>query len=477
MWVYLPSVTSVSSVPSVLKGPVMVYRIGSGEGFYGDDVTRALPMIEGGHVDVVCFEALSELTLAILRRDQMRDPTRGYTRDVEVIAERILPAAFARGVPLITNGGGLNPPGAAEVMRRTAERQGLHGLRIAVVTGDDLLPRLPELLAAGEALANLETREPLTLDGPPIVTANAYLGAAPIAEALHAGAHVVITGRVADPCLYLAPLLAHYGWDLDDWDRLASGIICGHLLECTGQVVGGNSLASMDVLAARDLASLGYPLAEVEPDGSFTITKVPDLPGRVTQETVKEQLLYEMHDPAAYITPDVVADITSLRLEDAGSDRVRVSGVRGHPRTATLKVNIGRLEGYLRELLFTLGWPRVWEKEAQLRAMLAAAWAGLPLARVEYLHPGMDSLYGPLAPPSADPIELMARVAFTASDPETLKAAVRRAMALGLSGPAGMSVAGITVGGEPRPLLGLWPTLVSRAAVEPGVRVELIEVP
>jgi hypothetical protein len=187
-------------------------------------------------------------------------------------------------------------------------------------------------------------------------------------------------------------------------------------------------------------------------------------------------LLYELHDPAAYVTPDVVADITELRLEDNGPDRVRVSGVRGRPRTETLKVNIGRLEGYARELLFTLGWPRAWEKEAQLREMLAAAWAGLPLARVEYSHPGVDSLFGPLAPPPGDPIELMVRVAFSAHDPDTLKTAVRRAMALGLSGPAGMSVAGITVGGEPRPLLGLWPALVSRAAVEPDVRVEMVEV-
>src|SRR5690348_12150111 len=187
-------------------------RIGSAEGFYGDDVTRALPMIEGGHVDVVCFEALSELTLAILRRDQMRDPKRGYTRDIEVIAERILPLAFARKVPLITNGGGLNPTGAAEVVRKAAERHGLQGLKIAIVTGDDLLARLGDLLAAGEALANMETGAPLTLDGLPIVTANAYLGAKPVVDALAQGADIVITGRVADPCLYLAPLIQGYGW-------------------------------------------------------------------------------------------------------------------------------------------------------------------------------------------------------------------------------------------------------------------------
>jgi hypothetical protein len=453
-----------------------MFRIGSAEGFYGDDVTRALPMIEGGLVDAVCFEALSELTLAILRRDQLRDPARGYTRDIEVIAERILPLAFARHIPLITNGGGLNPAGAAAVVRASAERQGLTGLKIATVTGDDLLPRLAELIAGGAALANIETGAPLALDGSPIVAANAYLGAAPIVEALAHGADIVITGRVADPCLYLAPLIHHFGWGMEDWDRLASGIICGHLLECTGQVVGGNSLALLDEMNPADLAHPGYPIAEVADDSSFVVTKVPGTPGRVSQATVKEQLLYEMHNPGAYLTPDVVADITALRLADDGPDRVRVTGVVGHPRTETLKVNIARLEAYSRELIFTLGWPAVWRKEEQLRGMLAAAWEGLPITRIEYQHPGLDSLYGPLAPPPADPIELIVRVMCTAAAPETLKAAVRRAMALGLSGPAGMSVSGTTVGAEPRPLLGLWPALVDRALVELGVRVTVVEV-
>jgi len=451
-------------------------RIGSAEGFYGDDVTKALPMIAGGHVDVVCFEALSELTLAILRRDLMRDPARGYTRDIEVIAEKILPAAFARKIPLITNGGGLNPTGAAEVVRRAAERAGLRGLKIATITGDDLLARLGDLLAEGEALSNMETGAPLALDSPPLVTANAYLGAAPIVAALAQGADIVIAGRVADPCLYLAPLVHRFGWAWDDWDRLASGIICGHLLECTGQVVGGNSLALIHEIGPDALANLGYPIAEVEADGSFVVTKTPGAPGRVSRETVKEQLLYEMHDPRQYVTPDVVADISTLRLGDDGSDRVHVSGVSGHPRTGTLKVNLARLEGYSRELIFTLGWPETARKEEQLRGMLGAAWEGLPITRVEYTHLGQDSLFGPLAPPPADPIELVVRVMFTAADAQTLKTAVRRAMALGLSGPAGMSVSGTTVGAEPRPLLGLWPTLLARERVEPGVAVSIIEV-
>lgn len=453
-----------------------MYRIGSAEGFYGDDVTRALPMIERGLVNVICFEALSELTLAILRRDQMRDSRLGYTRDIEVIAERILPLAFARKIPLISNGGGLNPLGAAEVTRAMAERLGLRGLKIAVITGDDLLARLPDLLAAGEPFTHMETGEPLRLGEAPIVTANAYLGAQPIMRALADGADIIITGRVADPALYLAPLAQHFGWSADDWDRLASGAICGHLLECTGQITGGNSLASIDLMDPEALANPGYPIAEVEADGSFTITKVPDTHGRVSLETVKEQLLYEMHDPRAYITPDVVADITTLRLEDAGADRVRVRGVTGRQATNSLKVNIARMEGYSRELIFTLGWPHAWRKEAQLRGMVEAAWRDLPITRIECTHLGLDSLFGPLEPPPPDPIEVVTRIVFTAADAATLKTAVRRAMALGLSGPAGMSVSGGTVGAEPRPLLGLWPALIQRERVEPGVSITMLEV-
>jgi hypothetical protein len=305
------------------------------------------------------------------------------------------------------------------------------------------------------------------------VTANAYLGAFPIAEALRQGADIVITGRVADPCLYLAPLLHRFGWAADDWNRLASGIICGHLLECTGQVVGGNSLALLDEMTPTALAHPGYPIAEVEEDGGFVVTKTSGTEGRVSVATVKEQLLYEMHDPAAYITPDVVADVTTLTLSDDGADRVRVTGVSGHPRTETLKVNIARLEGYSRELVFLLGWPAVWRKAEQLHGMLAEAWQGLPLTRVEYTHPGLDSLYGPLEPPPADPLELVVRVMFTADDQQTLKTAVRRAMALGLSGPAGMAVSGTSVGADPRYLLGLWPALIRRALVEPRIKVEM----
>lgn len=445
----------------------MTYRIGSAQGFYGDDVTRALPMIEGGHVDVVCFEALSELTLAILQKDKLANPQRGYTFDIGIIARQILPKAYERKIPLITNGGGLNPQAAAEMVRENAVKMGLTGLKIAYVTGDDVLARLGELQAAGEPLAHIETGEKLAeTPNQNFVTANVYLGAAPIVEALQNGADMVITGRVADPCLYLAPLIAHYGWAWDDWDRLAAGIVCGHLLECTGQVVGGNSLAAMPTLDPRDLPHLGYPIAEVEADGSFVVTKTPNTPGCVSPETVKEQLLYEVHDPRSYVTPDVIADFTTLRLTPDGENRVRVTGVTGKPRPDKLKVNIGRLEGFMRELIFTLGYPEVWRKVDMLKAMIDESWRDLPIRRVEYSYLGMNSLFGSLVSLPEDPLEVVVRVMFTADDQDTLKAAVRRVMANGLSCPPGMSVSGTTVGAEPRVVLGLFPALVSREAVK-----------
>lgn len=447
----------------------MTYRIGSAEGFYGDDVTKALPMILGGHVDVVCFEALAELTLAILQKDRLKDPKRGFTFDINIIAGKILPEAYKRKIPLITNGGGLNPLSAAETVRETAAQLGLDGVKIAAVTGDDVLARLDALRDAGESLAHLETGETLDVHAYMPVNANVYLGAAPIVEALQNGADMVITGRVADPCLYLAPLIAHYGWDWTDWDKLAYGIVAGHLLECTGQVVGGNSLAVMDDIDAHDLPHLGYPIAHVEADGSFVLSKTPNAPGCVTIDTVKEQLLYEVHDPANYITPDVVADFTTLSLAQVGDDQVRVSGVTGKPRPDKLKLNFGRLEGYMRELIFTVAYPRAWDKVEQMKQMISATWQDLPIDRVEYHYMGLNSLFREIAPLPDDPLEVIIRVMFTAKDEKTLKTAVRKMMNNGLSGPAGMSISGTTIGANPRIILGLFPTLVSREHITPEI--------
>lgn len=453
----------------------MSYRIGSGQGYYGDDVTRALPMILGEHVDVVCFEALAELTLAILQKDKLKDSNRGYTFDIGIIASKILPEAYKRKIPLITNGGGLNPLAAAKLVHDTAQKLGLKGLKIAAVTGDDVQNRLEALIDAGEVLENMDTGEALDPTSHLLANANVYMGAKPIVDALNAGADIIITGRIADPCLYLAPLIAHYGWSWDDWDKLASGIVVGHLMECTAQVVGGNSLAVIDKINPSDLNKLGYPIAQVEEDGSFLLTNTPDLPGIINMDTVKEQLLYEIHDPSNYITPDVITNFTTLSLEEIGKNQVRVSGVTGKARPDKLKLNLGRLEGYMRELIFTVAWPETWKKFEQLKAMIESAWKGLPIERLEYHFLGLNSLYGSVVELPDDPMELVIRVMFTAKDEVTLKKAVRALMSNGLSGPAGMSISGTTISGKPRIVLGLWPTLLSREQIQPNIDYMVVE--
>ncbi len=457
------------------ESDAMTYRVGSGQGFYGDNVLSALPMILGGHVDVVCFEALAELTLAILQKDRMKDPNRGYTFDIEIIAKKILPEAFTRNIPLITNGGGLNPQSAGEKVREITEQLGLDGVKIAVVTGDNVLHRLDELQQAGESLNSIDTGEQLSEAANQMWgVANVYLGAEPIVEALNNGADMVITGRVADPCLYLAPLIAHYGWAWDDWDKLASGIVAGHLLECTGQVVGGNSLALIDSIEGHEMHDLGYPIAQVQADGSFILTKTPDTNGIMTIETVKEQLLYEVHDPANYITPDVIANFTTLSLEDLGHDQVKVSSVTGNARPEKLKLNLNRLEGYSRELIYTIGWPQAWRKFEQMKDMITATWEGLPIDRVYYEFLGHNSLYKSVADLPDDPMELIVRLVFTSTDPSVLKTAVRKLMNNGLSGPAGMAISGATIGMQPRPIVGLWATLIDRGHIQP--QIEYFEV-
>ncbi|MDQ7035564.1 MAG: acyclic terpene utilization AtuA family protein [Anaerolineae bacterium] len=453
----------------------MTYRIGSGQGYYGDDVTRALPMILGEHVDVVCFEALAELTLAILQKDKLKDPSRGYTFDIAIIASKILPEAYKRKIPLILNGGGLNPLGAAQVIYETAQKLGLKGLKIAAVTGDDVRDRLEALIDAGEKMEHLETGEPLDPTSHMLANANVYMGAKPIVDALNAGADIIITGRIADPCLYLAPLIAHYDWAWDDWDKLASGIVAGHLLECTAQVVGGNSLGVIDTIDAAHLSQLGYPIAQVESDGSFVLTKTPDTHGIVNLRTVKEQLLYEVHDPANYITPDVITNFTTLALQEIAENQVRVSGVTGKPRPDKLKLTLGQMEGYMRELIFTVGYPEAWKKVDQLKAMIESTWDGLPIERVDYSYLGHNSLYGNIAPPNDDPLEIIVRVMFTAKDEKTLKTAVRKMMTHGLSGAAGMSISGTTISAKPRIVLGLFPTLLSREHIQARIQYKVVE--
>ena len=453
---------------------VTTVRIGAGQGFYGDTPAGAVAVAERGDVRYICCDALAELTMAILQRDRMRDPNLGYARDLPAFAGALLPAMRERGITLITNAGGMNPAGAAAAVAAVARELGMSGLRIATVTGDDLTARLGELLDAGESLANMDTGAPVAEIRDRVVFAVAYLGARPIVEALAQGADVVVTGRVADASLFVAPMVHELGWGWADWDRLAAGVVLGHLMECSGQSTGGNF--SGDWWNIPDLDRIGYPVCEVSDDGSAVLTKPAQTGGRVSVDTVREQLLYEVLDPRAYMNGDVVADFTSVHLDGDGPDRVRVSGVRGRERPASLKAILGYLDGWMGSCSIGYSWPHAVAKARHAATLIdrLTEEAGLhPLESVTELF-GVDALHGDAAAPVADPPEVLLRVAARFATEKEAKSFPRLATPLALNGPPFIGGGGTPL--PARPLLGVWPSLVDRALVEPHIRVDVEEV-
>lgn len=429
-------------------------RIGCGAGYAGDRIEPAIELVEHGDLDVLVFECLAERTIALAQQAKAADPDAGFDPLLDERFEAILPQARRRGIRIITNMGAANPPAAAARVRAIAGRLGIRTLTIAVVTGDDVR----EIVTKGEFTA-AETGE--TLSARTVVSANAYLGAEPIVEALRHGADVVITGRVADPSLFLAPIAVHHGWALDDWTLAGRGTLVGHLLECAGQVTGGY-FADPGVKDVAGLARLGFPLAEVHADGAAVITKVAESGGQVTAATCKEQLLYEIHDPAAYITPDVIADFHDVRVTDLGADRVRVDGADGQPRPATLKVSVGQFDGWIGE-----GQMSYAGAGAVARARLAGEIV-VERLRIMRLTPlelrtdliGVDALHG-AAGQRPDPYEVRLRVAArTASETDARKVA-REVETLYTNGPAGGGGATTSV----RQVLAMRSTLVPRDRV------------
>ena len=454
----------------------MGVRIGGGQGFYGDTPRSVAGLLDAG-IQYLCLEALAELTLAILQKDRQRDESRGFTRDLPAYLRAALPAVAAGQVKVITNAGGINPTGAARAAIDTARELGLSGLRIATVLGDDLVPHLDALAAAG-GLTNLDTGAPYSLFPGPVLFASAYLGARPIVDALAADADVVITGRVADAALFLAPLVHEHGWAWDDWDRLAAGTLVGHLLECSGQSAGGN--LSTDWASVPHPWDLPYPIGEVEADGAACITKPGASGGRVSFDTVRHQLLYEVHNPAAYLSPDVVADFTSATFVDEGRDRVRITGVRGRPATSTYKALLCHHAGWAGEARVAFSWPDAAEKAAATAAIFAerVVRAGLLVDEWCFEQFGVDALGGPTVPPATvEPPEVLLRAAWRCGDPETAALVGRELVPLTLSGPAA-GMTGVGRGGaSPSELLGLWPTLVEKTSVDPHVTIAVEEVP
>jgi len=445
-------------------------RIAGGQGFYGDTPRSVEGLLAEG-IDYLCLEALAELTLAILQKDRQKDEARGFTKDLPAYLAAALPEVAAGRTKIITNAGGINPTGAARVAIETAKQMGMHGLKIATVLGDDLMPRIDEL-AGATALAHLDSGARFADFPEPALFAAAYLGARPIVEALDRGADVVITGRCADAALFLAPLVHEHGWAWDDWDHLAAGTLVGHLLECSGQTAGGN--LSRDWWTVPHPWDLPYPIAEVDADGVAVISKPKASGGRVSFDTVRHQLLYEVHDPARYLSPDVVADFTSATFSDEGNDRVRITGVRGAPATDTYKTLLAHHVGWAGETRVAFSWPEAREKATAAAAIFAQRVTASGLSVDEWCVElwGVDALGGPTVPATdVEPAEVVARVAWRCADQVTAGLVGREMVPLTLGAPpAGMT--GIGRGAaRPTELLGIWPTLVEKSLVDSHVVV------
>jgi hypothetical protein len=443
-------------------------RIGNGCGFWGDNLDAPLALAQAGRLDSLTLEYLAELTMSILALQKQRDPQAGFATDFLDVLERLTPTLLQQpGLKVITNAGGMNPSACAARARTLLDRAGLANRRIAVVSGDDLLPRIDDLLAAGVPLANLDTGEPVTAVRQRLVSANAYLGSPPLAEALARGASVVITGRVADAALTVGPAAHELGWAWDDWDRLTAGTVAGHLIECGAQATGGLWCNWQET----DLAEVGYPIAEVEADGTFRLTKPPGTGGAVNVETVGEQLLYEVGDPAAYLTPDVTADFTSVTLTQTGPDVVTVSGGRGRPAPDSYKVSIAYRDGYTASGTLVIAGPGAHARARRcadiIRARLRRAGAEPARFNVECLGAG-DSLPGVL--PIVDAPEVVLRVSVHDARRAVVERFTRELAPLVTSGPPG--VTGYT-GGRPavREVFAYWPALVPRDAVPAEVQL------
>lgn len=452
-------------------------RIGAGQGFYGDSLLPVLDVARYGNVKYISFDTLAELTLAILEKGRKKDPTQGFTRDVIPMMKNLLPICRERGIKLITNAGGINPRGAAAAVAQVARELGMKGLKIACVTGDDIYDRLDELAARGVTFKDKESGQALGDVRERLLFASVYLGADVIAEALRQGADVVITGRTTDTAQFLGPAIYEFGWSRNDWDRLAQGIVMGHVMECSGQVTGGNFQVGWEEM--QNLERIGYPIAEVSEDGSFVVTKAPGTGGAVTLRTVKEQFLYEIHDPSTYITPDVICDFTTTRLEEVGENRVRVSGTRGRPAPPTLKALMGFSDGWMGEGYISFSWPKAYSKAKRAADIvlkrLEMQGVKPEETRVEYI--GLNSLWGALAPEPADEDqinEVRLRIAIRSQNRKDCEVLAREFPPLLLSGPPTASAVAGTP--SPRELMGLWSTLIPRELVEPGVQITVEEV-
>ncbi len=449
-------------------------RVASGQGFWGDMLTAPVDQVRGGPIDYLMLDYLAEVTMSIVQKQRQRDPKAGYARDFVSLMREILPDCVEKDIKVLSNAGGVNVEGCAEALRETAVELGLGGkFKIGVVTGDDILPRLDEFAEKGIEITNMETGEPLADIRDKVQSANVYLGAEGLVEALGKGAQVVVGGRLTDTGLTLAPLMHEFGWKFDQWDLISAGTIAGHIIECGAQASGGNCQFEWDKIP--NLANVGFPIVEASPDGSFIITKHEGTGGRVSVQSVKEQLLYEMGDPKAYITPDVVADFSSIQLEAAGEDRVRVFGIKGHVNTDFLKVSIAYSGGWKAVGTLVYSWPdayrKAWTADKILRERLDKL--GLKFDEILTEYVGVNATHGHLAGEATDDIpEVQLRVGVRGQNKADVERFTKEIAPLILTGPPG--VTGFA-GGRPKveEIMAYFPALIPKHLIE--TKVEIVE--
>jgi len=446
--------------------------IANGQGFWGDSILGPIRLLREGPLDYLTLDYLAEVTMSIMQKLKSRDPSKGYATDFVRLIDRVLPDLVEKGTRVVANAGGVNPRACMEAVLAVCERHGVSGVKVAIVEGDDVLEDLDDLMAQGETFENMDTGAPLTSVRDRVTSANVYLGAFPIAEALATGAQIVITGRGTDPGLVIGPMIHEFGWGPDDLDALAAGTVAGHIVECGAQCTGGNHT---DWRTIPDLAMVGYPIIEMTPSGEFAITKHPGTGGRVDRDSVVHQLAYEMGDPGAYITPDVVADFTSFELEEAGEDRVLVRGVKGSPATPTYKVSMSYQDGWKSVGQLTISGPEavakaercaeiVWERLAYDGFEYAPEERMVELVGANVCHAGID------VPEAAEPSEVVLRMGVRGPDRAKVDRFGSELVPLVTSGPPG--VTGFA-GGRPKAteVIGYWPALLSKERVETRVTV------
>ena len=385
-------------------------RVAGGQGFWGDMLTAPVDQVRKGSIDYLMLDYLAEVTMSILQKQCSRDPEAGYARDFVSLMREILPDCVEKNIKVLSNAGGVNVIGCAEAIRDVARELGLEGkVKIGVVTGDDVLDKLDAWIAKGIAIDSMDTGEPLAAIRDKVQSANVYLGAAPLVEALGKGANIIVGGRLTDTGLTLAPLMHEFGWTFDDWDRVSAGTIAGHIIECGAQSSGGN--CQYDWQSIPDMANIGFPIIEASPNGEFIVTKHENTGGRVSVQSVKEQLLYEMGDPHEYITPDVVADFATIQVADAGENRVRVFGISGHPKTDFYKVSIAYSDGYKAVGTLVYAWPDAYEKakaaDKILRERLDNLGLKFDLILTEFV--GVNATHGHLAWSADTPVRMSAK--------------------------------------------------------------------